>query len=318
MQMRSVEIVKASIMWVAVAFLLFLFLSPKLLALNLFRLDLSFVLVPSLSMVVILFCSNVASIVIEHSSQREIATKQLRILALSVFIFLLFKNAVDTALAILPQGYVLVFYVSFSFAGGLLGLSLGSLLRLLEDDSDPRISSVSKWISEGLTRNFVLGFFLTTYLGFIRRPLIELNPYVTIAEWVITALAVAVLYVNVKMVFEELYLDLRNTEWRKHIQEVERETGDDFKHLTFIQEQFVNQGIKEPLLVYLTLHLSNFGKTEQQIVRTAAPLLNYRDKKPWIFALPSVKEIFRKKNKEARKEILKDLTTEIEGQMNSL
>ena len=306
-------------MWGVAAFLLFLFLSPKLLALNLFKLDPSFLLIPSLSMVVILFSSNVASIVIEQSSQRKTATKWLRVLAPSVFVFLLSKNAVDNALAILPQGYVLLFYVSFSFAGGLLGFSLGSLFGLLEDTRDPRISSASKWISEGLIRNFILGFFLTAYFSFVRPPIMRaLSPYAAIAEWVAATLAVAVIYINVKMVFEELYLDLENTEWMKHIQEVERETGADFKHLTLVQEQFVNQGIKEPLLVYLTLHLRDLGETEQQIIRTAAPLLWYRDKKPSIFALPSVKESFKRKNKEARKKILEDLIAEIEGQMNSL
>lgn len=318
MQGRLIEVVKVSTMWAVAAFLLFFLLSPKLLAPNLFNLDPSFLIVPSLSTVIILFSSNVASIVIEQSSKRRIATKWLRILALSVFVFLLSRNVIDDALSMLPQGYVLLFYVSLSFAGGLLGLSLGSLFGLLEDIRDPRISSVSNWISEGLTRNFVLGFFLTVYFSFARRPLIELNPYVMIAEWVTTTLAVAVIYVNIKMVFEELYLDLGKTEWRKHIQEVERETGDDFKHLTFVQEQFVNQGIKEPLLIFLALYLRDLGETEKQIIRTTAPLLYHRDKKPTILALPSIKESYKRKNKEARKKILEGLIAEIEGKMNRL
>ncbi len=250
-----------------------MFLSPTFLALNFFNLDPSFLLVPLLSLIVILFSSNVASIAIERSSRKKVATKRLRILALSVFFFLISKNTIDNASIILPQGYATLFYLSFSFAGGLLGLSLGSLFGLLEDTRDPRISSASKWISEGLTRNFVFGFFLTAYISFVRYPLIELNPYVAIAEWVAVALAVAVVYINVKMVFEEYDPDLENTGWRKHIQEVERETGDDFKHLTFVQEQFVNQGVKEPLLIYLTLLLRDLGKNEKQIMTDYSPTL---------------------------------------------
>lgn len=311
MQTKSTEIFKVTIMWAVLAFLLFLFLSPRFYALNLFRLNPSFLLVPSLSSVAILFSSNIASIAIEQSSQRKIAAKWLRILALSVFALLISRNAIDDALPVLPQSYVPLFYVSFSFAGGLLGLSLGSLFGLLEDARYSSISSTSKWISEGLTRNFILGFFLTMYLSFVRRPLIELNPYVGIAEWVTTALAIAVIYINVKMVFEEFHQDLENAEWRKHIQQVERETGDDFKHSTFVQKQFVNQGIKEPLLVYLMLLLRDLGKNEQQVIRITAPLLYYRDKKPSIFALPLVRESFKRKNKEARKKILEDLMAEI-------
>jgi uncharacterized membrane protein YhdT len=178
--------------------------------------------------------------------------------------------------------------------------------QLLEETRDSRISSASKWISEGLTRNFVFGFFLTAYISFVRSPLIELNPYVAIAEWVVVALAVALVYINVKMVFEEHDPVLENTEWKKHIQEVERETGNDFKHLTFVQEQFVNQGIKEPLLVYLTLFLRDLGKSEKQIIRTIAPLLHYRNKKTSVFALPLVKENLKRRNKESRKKILED------------
>jgi len=313
MQRKLNKVVKEAIVWAVIGVLLFLFLSPKLLALNLFELDTSFLLVPSLSMVCLLFSSNVASVVIEQTSKRRTTAKWLRILALSVFAFLLSKNAVDNALAILSESYILLFYVSFSFTGGLLGLSLGSLFNTLKDVDNLVISTMSKWVSEGLQRNFILGFSLTAYLSFVRPSIIELNPYLVIAEWVAITFAIAIMYINVKMVFRELYVESERTEWRKHIQEVERETGADFRQLTFVQEQFVNRGIKEPLLVYLTLHLRDLGDAEQQIIRTMAPLLYYHDKKPSIFALPSVKESFNRKNKKARKKLLEDLMAEIEG-----
>lgn len=319
MQRRLIRVAKATVIWVVAAFLPFLFFSPGLLALNLFKFDPSFLLVPSLSMVVILFSSNIASIVVEQSSQRKIAIRWLRILALSAFVFLLSKEAVDNALAILPQHYVLLFYVSFPFAGGLLGLSLGSLFGLLGDIRDPMISSVSRWISKGLTRNFVLGFFLTAYFSFARFPIMRrLNLDVAILEWVITTLAIVVIYIDVKASFKERYLDLKNTTWRKHIQEVERETGADFKHLTLVQEQFINHGMKGPLLAYLKQHLRDLGETEQRIMKTTAPLLYYRDKKSSILALPSVKGSLKRMNMGARKKILEDLIAEIEGQMSSL
>ena len=311
MHRKLIEAAKIGIIWVAVAFLLFLFLSPTFLALNFFNPDPSFLLVPSLSSIVILFSSNVASIAIKRPSRKKIATKWLRTLALSVFFFLVSKSAIDNASIILPQGYVSLSYLAFSFTGGLLGLSLGSLFGLLENTRHSRISSASKWISEGLTRNFVFGFSLTAYISFVRYPLIELNPYVAIVEWVAVALAVAVVYINVKMVFEEYGPDLENTGWKKHIQEVERETGDDFKNLTFVQEQFVNQGIKEPLMIYLTLLLRDLGKNEKQIVRTMAPLSYYRDKKTSVFALPFIKENLERRNKESRKEILEDFMAKI-------
>jgi len=313
MQRSLTKAVEVTVIWIIAALLLFLFFSPRFLALNLFKIDPSFLLVPSLSMVLLLFSSSVASVAIEKSPHRKIANKWLRILAFSVFVFLVSKNVVDDASAVLPQGVALVFYLSLSSGGGLIWLSLGSLFTLLKNNPSPVISSASWWISQGLTRNFALGFLVTAYLSSIRRPLIELSPYVAIAEWVATALVVAIIYLNTKMVTEESNLDLEGVDWRKHTQEVERKIGDDFEHLTFVQEQFVNQGTKESLLIYLTLLLHDLGEDEQQIMRTLAPLLDYRDKRPSILALPLVRKSFKRKNNQAKKKILEDLMTKIVG-----
>jgi hypothetical protein len=40
-------------------------------------------------------------------------------------------------------------------------------------------------------------------------------------------------------------------------------------------EQFVDHGVKEPLLVYLTLHLQRLGQTEEDILKTLSPLVDY-------------------------------------------
>ncbi|MCW3977451.1 MAG: hypothetical protein NWE77_05915, partial [Candidatus Bathyarchaeota archaeon] len=63
--------------------------------------------------------------------------------------------------------------------------------------------------------------------------------------------------------------------WKKHVPDVRRETGRDFIRVTSVMEQFVNDGIKEPLLVYLTMHLQRLGETAEAILKVLGPLIDY-------------------------------------------
>lgn len=305
------KIIITTIIWAAVSFLLFLFLSSNLLALNLLNFNLSLFLVPSLSLVAIFFCSNMASILIETTSKNRFAIRWLRILAFSAFAFLLSKIAVDSLVGTIPQGYALFLYVSFSFAGGLVGLSLGSSFGVIEGSNNRTVSSVSKWVSAGYKRNFITGFFLTIYLYFVRPLIMGQNPLFVVAEWGAIIVAVAILYINLRVVSKELYVDSKFAEWSRHVQVVEREVPVEFDHLTFVQERFVNHGIKEPLLVYLTMHIHDLGDTEEQIMEILSSLIYYHDKQPSIFVFPSIKENLERKNKDVRQRVLEDVMAKI-------
>lgn len=307
---KTAKIAVAITLLIAVAFLIFLSFSINL-TLTIFGVDVSFFLVPSSLLTVILISSGAAFLLIEKASKRRTISMWLLILAFSVFAFLLLKNVVNNLAGTVSPTYMFFLYVSFSFLGGSIVLTLGFLFNLFEDSSNRTLASMSNLISSGYKWNFIVGFSLTVYLSFVRPPLIEQNPTLTIVEWSIIAVVLAVLYINVRIISKELYVDSKSTEWRKHVQTVDREVPEEFDHLTFLQERFVNKGNKEPLLVYLTIHLHNIGKSEQQVMQTLSPLIYYYDKQPSIFAFPPLKENLARKNKDNRKKLLQDLMVEI-------
>ena len=212
---------------------------------------------------------------------------------------------------VLSQVYELIVYAFLPFTVGLLAVSVGALFGLFRETDKFVVSKVSEWISKGPVRNFTLGFFFTIYLNFVR-PSVEGFPPTVIGEWITIAIAVAVILNAAKGSSKEPHTDFKFPDWKKHTRESQRQTGRDFEHLVSAQEKFVNQGIKEPLLVYLTLALRDVGETEERILITLAPLVQYRDRKPSFWNLPWTKGKLEKENMEARRKLLESLVRQIE------
>ena len=82
-----------------------------------------------------------------------------------------------------------------------------------------------------------------------------------------------------------------------------------------VMEQFVDYGVKEPLLVSLTLHLQMLGETEEDILKTLNPLIDYRQDaqryQSHFLAFPWTKRKLAMKNKEARENLLDALLKKI-------
>ena len=212
---------------------------------------------------------------------------------------------------VLSQVYEPIVYAALPFTVGLLTASVGELFRLLGDTDKSMVSKISKWISKGPIRNFALGFFLTLYINFVR-PSVEGFPPTVIGEWIATAIVVAIILGAAKKSFRRLYTNPESPDWKKHTRQNQRQTGRDFAHLVSAQEKFVNRGIKEPLLVYLTLGLRDLGQTEERILITLAPLVQYRSKRPSFWSLPRKKRKLEKENRLARRKLLENLVQEIE------
>jgi hypothetical protein len=82
--------------------------------------------------------------------------------------------------------------------------------------------------------------------------------------------------------------------------------------LVSAQERFVTRGLKEHLLVYLTLSLRDLGKTEERILITLAPLMQYRDKESSFWSPPWTKKRLKRENENIRRKLLESLILEIE------
>lgn len=194
---------------------------------------------------------------------------------------------------------------------GLLWVSVGTLCGLFRNTDGRIVSKISGWISKGPIRNFTLGFFLTIYVNFVR-PFVQDFPLTVLGEWIMIAIVVAVILHAAKGSSEKLHTYSQFPEWKKHTTQAKRQTGRDFKHWVSVQEKFVNRGIKESLLVYLTLALRDVGETEERILITLTPLVQYRDRKPSFWNFPWTKGKLEKENMEARRKLLESLFREIE------
>lgn len=241
---------------------------------------------------------------------------KLLVLIVSVLFLMIPKYVIDHNAQALPPILQLFAHASLPIAGGLIMISFCSLLGALSDVEDSTASHLLRRISDSPTRNFLIGFLTTAYLDIIRPPLafnLQFLPYI---EWITVALTVYVMYTTTNHSTKGFYVNSETPSWKKHIQEVTREAGHDLTRITSIIEQFVNHGVKEPLLVCLTLHLQRLGQTEEAVLKILSPLINHREnarrRKLDFFAFPWTKRKIAMRNKKAREDLLKTLVRKID------
>lgn len=234
----------------------------------------------------------------------------------SVLFLLTLKYAIDHSVEALPHVLQLIAHTSLPIAGGLITLSFCSLLGTIADVENPAVSHLSRRASEDPARNFFIGFLITAYLSLVRQPLAANVPFLPYMEWITIALAVYVMYTMTRFTSKEFYVSSEGLDWKRHTQEVRRATGRDLIRITSVMEQFVDHKVKEPLLVYLTLHLQRLGETEEDILKTLSPLIDYgknaRIHKSFL-AFPWTKRKLAIRNKKARENLLNTLLKKLIG-----
>ena len=238
------------------------------------------------------------------------------VLILSAFLLLVLKRVVDQGAEAVPRAMQLVVYVSLPACGGLAALALfsliGSFLRTKSSDA----AYALRRISEDLPRNFLIGFLATAYLGLIRSPLMLNAPFLSYVEWALIAVTIYVLYSATGFSSGESNIDQESLTWKKHVQRIRPETGRDLVRIASVMEQFVNDGTKEPLLIYLTLHLQRLGESEEDILQVLNPLIVYREPKQSASLFGGIFSDRARKRvdeiREVRKSLLNDLIRKIE------
>ena len=238
-------------------------------------------------------------------------------LALSVLSLLVLTYVIDSGTDTLPQTLQLVTYASLPLAGGLTTLSFCSLLSSLLDMRDLATSSPLRRISEDQSSHFFLGFVVVAYLSLIRPPMTIYVLFLPYAEWAVIALVVYALKTATSPSMSEFRSSSEGPDWKEHVQKIRRETGPDLTRITSVMEQFVENGVKEPLLVYLALHLQRLGETEEGILRILRPLVDYQRNaqrgKSYFSVLPWAKRRLTMQNTKTREDLLKTLLNKIDG-----
>jgi hypothetical protein len=237
--------------------------------------------------------------------------------AVSVFLLLVLRFAMDQGAESYYQILQPLFSLFLVVAGGFIALTVGLFLGDSRAFGGSATLRLLTRLSESPARNFLVGFFLTGYVSLIRPPIAMDVPFLPYVEWTSIVIAIYALYSITGFSVKESYLSPETLSWRKHVQEVNRETATDFTHLTSLMERFVDQGVKEPLLISFTLYLQRLGETEEDILKLLDPLVNYREsaptKKSRSWASLKKKGKPAANDKKAREELLKALMNDLKG-----
>lgn len=245
-------------------------------------------------------------------------SKKSKLVALifTVFFLLTLKYVLDRGAGALPQVLQMIAYAFLPIAGGLITLDFCSLLGTFRDVENSVVSHLLGRVSEVPARSFFIGFLITAYLYLFRPSLTANVSFLPYMEWITIALTVYVIYTMTRPSINEFYVSSEGPSWKRHIQEFRREPGRDLMRITSIMKEFVDHGVKEPLLVYLTLHLQRLGETEEGILKTLNLLIDYQENvrrhKLYFLVFPRKKRELAIRNKKAREYLLNTLLKKID------
>lgn len=245
---------------------------------------------------------------------------KLAALVFSLLLALLTSYVINSSVEALPEIVQLITYLSLPVVGGFAMLSFFSFLQTFEPVTPSVTSYLIERAADDPTRNFIIGFLVTAYVGLVRPPLtlrVSLLPYV---EWAATASLVYVMFAMINRPRKMLYLNSESRNWKRHTQEIKREPGPDLTHVTSAMKEFVEQGAKERLLVYLTLHLQRLGASEEEILKTLNPLVKYQEdaskRRLYYTVFRWAKRSFEERERERRENLLMTLLEKIrEGKL---
>jgi hypothetical protein len=238
------------------------------------------------------------------------------LLLFTVFLLLILRYLISQNLSDLPRALQLTYYAAIPFAGGLTVFCIFSLIGALSSSANLAVSRIARKISEDPAGNFLFGFLVTAYLILIRPNLAANLSFLPQLEWIAVGLAVYSIYAMTGLSNEEFTVSSdEHLNWKKHVEEVARETGRDLKRVTSTIEHFVEDGTKEELLIYLTLHLQRLGSSEENIFQKLSPLINYqepkRNKISLLFSFPQTERKRVIENKKERENLLRMLFEKI-------
>lgn len=238
------------------------------------------------------------------------------LLVFTVALLLILRYLINQNVEYMHRALQPVFYAAIPFAGGLTVFCIFSLLGVLSSSTNLAVSRITSRISEDPARNFLFGFLGTAYLILIRPSLAAHLPFLPQVEWISVGLAVYSMYAVTGLSNKEFsVVSDEHLSWKKHVEEVARETGRDLKLVTSTIEHFIEDGTKEELLIYLTLHLQRLGMPEESIFQTLSPLISYqepiRSKISLLFSFPQTEKKRALENKKERENLLRTLFEKI-------
>lgn len=177
---------------------------------------------------------------------------------------------------------------------------------------EPVIMEISNWLAESQLRNFLIGSFFGFYFFLLRPIIVQAFFFAPIIEWSLVGLIMLRVYSGVKSKISEEYappLDIAS--WKRHVQKIGYRGDPDLEEIRYLQSLFVNEGVRDPILVFLTVLLAKNDYPQKGIAYLLHPLINYEDKGVPLIAFDWEKKRILKKNREARMKIMNAVMKDI-------
>jgi hypothetical protein len=177
-----------------------------------------------------------------------------------------------------------------------------------QNRSNLLIVDISGWLQSSPVTKFFWGLFISAYFIFFLPVIASYSPYAHLITWFLVCLMALRIFSNIRNSLQTRYSQPeKETEWEKHIQQVEERIDEDYQLMTLYQSSFIAENDKDVLLSYLIKILRSNHVSDEDSVRMLKPLTEYRDNKtPW-FAIGYWRSRIRRGNRQKRQQMLNDL-----------
>jgi hypothetical protein len=199
--------------------------------------------------------------------------------------------------------------VAWVILAGMLTSVLGILAHYGRNFEDAFISEICRWLSNSKVRLFVIGAVIGAYIVFLRPFLFNMASWSTaLIEWATFCFVVWRMYDGIRGRISDTYsIHLKYTSWKKHLQQVEKQTDSDFNYALNVQADFIERSHKDQLLVYLVTLMHDNGLSVEEISELLHPMSEYRDDNIPMFSFTRARNLIRDRNRQNRDQILKNI-----------
>jgi len=203
--------------------------------------------------------------------------------------------------------------VALAFFAGLAVAGFVALASFGEKTESSIIAGMFKWFVNSQMSFMLLAGFLIVYFRFFR-PAILINwQYLQLLDWLIVVIIVWGGFSSVRgNINRNLSAQLKYSDWEKHKQKIEIKLDPDLEYAEKVQFLFVEEGVKEELVVYLVdVLLKNVRQSLQSISDLLNPLINYQDEPVPSPSLNWVKNRVIRRNRKNREMLLMELLSNL-------
>ncbi|MBC8521796.1 MAG: hypothetical protein ISS94_00615 [Candidatus Syntrophoarchaeum sp.] len=219
------------------------------------------------------------------------------------FQYLISIHEVPSKLALFINTLGLAIFAGFALA------ALVTLAVFGEKSKSLIVSGIFKWLVNSQLSFMLIACFIVIYFGFFRPQILINWQHLQLLDWIIVVMMVWGSFSSVRgSINRNLSAPLTYSDWEKHTQKIENKIDEDLEYAERVQWLFVEDGIKEELVVYLVGVLQENGSYSQQsISQQLSPLINYQDEPVPSPSFEWVKNRVSQRNRKNREMLLAEL-----------